>query len=132
MQKKVSIAATWRYFDFWLIGAVALLVIFGITMIRSAVAGNVELVELNLVQRQLIFTLAGTALMLVVAAIDYRLWASISRPIYVGTIILLATLTIVGRAITARSRDAERPVRPVSRLRNSRTKGATRSKPISP
>ncbi len=48
-------------------------------MIRSAVAGNVELVELNLVQRQLIFTLAGTVLMLVVAAIDYRLWASIQQ-----------------------------------------------------
>ena len=104
MQKKVSISATWRYFDFWLVGAVALLVIFGITMIRSAVAGNVELVDLNLVQRQLIFTLAGIVLMLVVAAIDYRLWASISRPMYVGTIILLATLTIVGSALYGSAR----------------------------
>jgi rod shape determining protein RodA len=104
MQKGVPFATTWRYFDFWLLGAVVLLVIFGITMIRSAVAGNIELVELNLVQRQLIFALAGLVLMLVVAAIDYRLWASISRPMYIGTIVLLATLTIVGSALYGSAR----------------------------
>ena len=49
-----SFASNWRNFDFWLLGAVALLVIFGITMIRSAVAGNIELTtETNLVERQI-------------------------------------------------------------------------------
>ena len=43
-------------------GAVALLVIFGITMIRSAVAGNIELVELNLVNARSIFAVGGCAL----------------------------------------------------------------------
>jgi len=100
----VSFAASWRYFDFWLLGAVALLIIFGVTMIRSAVAGNIELVDLNLVQRQLIFAIAGTVLMMVVSAIDYRLWASISRPMYVGTIVLLATLYIVGSALYGSAR----------------------------
>jgi rod shape determining protein RodA len=104
MRNGASIASTWRYFDFWLLGAVVLLVIFGITMIRSAVAGNIELVELNLVQRQLIFTIGGIVLMLIVAAIDYRLWASISRPLYVGTVVLLATLFIVGSALFGSAR----------------------------
>ena len=59
MRSGESFAVSWRHFDFWLLGAVALLVIFGVTMIRSAVAGNIELVALNLVQRQIIFALAG-------------------------------------------------------------------------
>ena len=104
MRRGVSLASNWRYFDFWLLGAVALLVIFGITMIRSAVAGNIELVELDLVQRQLIFAIGGLGLMLIVAAIDYRLWASISRPMYIGTVILLATLNIVGSALFGSAR----------------------------
>ena len=30
----------WRHFDFWLLGAVIVALVFGVTMIRSAVAGN--------------------------------------------------------------------------------------------
>lgn len=99
-----SIQSSWRHFDFWLLGAVALLVVFGITMIRSAIAGNIELLELNLVQRQLIFALAGFVVILITAAIDYRLWASISRPLYVGTVAVLAVLTIVGAALFGSAR----------------------------
>ena len=73
-------------------------------MIRSAVAGNIELVELDLVQRQVIFALGGVVAMLVVAAIDYRLWASISRPLFIGTVIALAVLTIVGAALFGSAR----------------------------
>jgi rod shape determining protein RodA len=99
-----NLASTWRHFDFWLLGAVVLLIIFGITMIRSAVAGNLEAIELNLVQRQAIFALGGIAAMVVVAAIDYRLWASISRPLFIGTVIALAALTILGAALFGSAR----------------------------
>jgi rod shape determining protein RodA len=99
-----SLASLWRYFDFWLLGAVALLVIFGITMIRSAIAGNIELLELDLVQRQLIFAIVGFAVVLITAAIDYRLWASLSRLMYAGTIILLAVLFVVGSALFGSAR----------------------------
>lgn len=99
-----NLASTWKHFDFWLVGAVTLLIIFGITMIRSAVAGNVELVELNLVQRQVIFALGGVAAMVAVAAVDYRLWASISRPLFIGTVIALAALTILGAALFGSAR----------------------------
>jgi len=102
MRSRTSIP--WRNFDFWLLGAVALLVIFGITMIRSAIAGNIELVELNLVGRQLIFAVVGFVVILLVASIDYRLWASIHRTIYIGTFLILAILFVVGSALFGSAR----------------------------
>ncbi|HWQ83415.1 MAG TPA: FtsW/RodA/SpoVE family cell cycle protein [Anaerolineales bacterium] len=102
MNEKNSIS--WRHFDFLLLGAVALLVIFGITMIRSAVAGNIELEELDVVTRQIIFAVGGFVVVLVVASIDYRLWASISRTLYLGTAGLLAILTVVGAALFGSAR----------------------------
>lgn len=104
MREKFLQISTWRYFDFWLLGAVALLVIFGITMIRSAVAGNIELLELDLVQRQLIFAAAGFIVILITSSIDYRLYASISQPMYILTVAALATLYIVGSALFGSAR----------------------------
>ena len=94
----------WKHFDFWLLGAVAILVIFGITMIRSAIAGNIELLELNLVGRQLIFAVVGFIVILIVSAIDYRLWASLSRSLYITTVVILAVLFIVGSALFGSAR----------------------------
>ncbi len=94
----------WRHFDFWLLGAVALMTIFGITMIRSAVAGNIELESKNLVQRQLIFAVLGFIVVFIAAIIDYHLWASISRPMYIITAIFLGALTIAGQALYGSAR----------------------------
>jgi rod shape determining protein RodA len=94
----------WRHFDFWLLGAVALMTIFGITMIRSAVAGNIELERTNIVQRQLIFAVLGFIVVFVVSIIDYHLWASISRPMYIITAIFLGALTIAGQALYGSAR----------------------------
>lgn len=94
----------WRHFDFWLLGAVALMTIFGITMIRSAVAGNIELESANIVQRQLIFAILGFIVVFVVSIIDYHLWASISRPMYIVTAIFLGALTIAGQALYGSAR----------------------------
>jgi rod shape determining protein RodA len=100
-----TVAQNWRYFDFWLLGAVAVLTIFGITMIRSAVAGNIELTtETNLVQRQILFAVAGFVVVILTAAIDYHLWASISRTMYLATAIVLAILTVVGAALYGSAR----------------------------
>ena len=87
---------SWRHFDFLLLGAVALLTIFGITMIRSAIAGNIELIEANTVQKQIIFAVSGFAIMIIVAMIDYRLLSALSRPLYFGMAILLAALNVIG------------------------------------
>jgi len=100
-----TIASNWRYFDFWLMGAVAVLTIFGITMIRSAVAGNIELTtETNLVNRQLTFAVVGFFVIIITASIDYHLWASISRTMYLVMAGLLGILFIVGAAVYGSAR----------------------------
>ncbi len=96
---------SWRYFDFWLLGAVTILVIIGITMIRSAVAGNIELTTTtNLVSRQIVFAFISFAVLLSFAAIDYHLWASIYQPLYVGMILALIALNIIGNTLFGSAR----------------------------
>jgi len=85
---------SWRYFDFWLLGAVVLATAFGTTMIRSAVAGNEVL--LPLINRQIYFALLGLVLIFVVAAIDYRYWTALYLPMYIVILAFLVTLTGFG------------------------------------
>lgn len=94
----------WHNFDFWLFGAVALLTIFGITMIQSAIAGNIELIETNTVQKQIIFAVGGAVVAMITAAIDYRLWASLSRFLYWGMIASLVILDTVGNQLFGSNR----------------------------
>lgn len=95
----------WRHFDFWLLGAVTVLVIIGVTMIRSALAGNIELtVTTPLVNRQIIFALIGFAAMLATASVDYRMWSSLSNTLYIGIITALVALNIIGGALFGSAR----------------------------
>jgi len=93
---------SWRYFDFWLLGAVVLATAFGTTMIRSAVAGNEGLVPL--INRQIYFAAAGLALIFVVAAIDYRYWMALYRPIAFVMALLLFALYLSATAIFGSAR----------------------------
>ena len=93
---------SWRYFDFWLLGAVVLATAFGTTMIRSAVAGNEEL--LPLINRQIYFALAGIVLIFVVAAIDYRYWMALYRPIFIMMSVLLFALFLSAQAVFGAAR----------------------------
>ncbi len=95
---------SWRHFDFWLLGAVALLTLFGIVMIRSAIAGNIELVDANTVQKQVIFAVAGFIIIGIMSIVDYKLLAALSNPLYFGTIIVLAALNLVGGALFGSAR----------------------------
>ena len=92
----------WRYFDFWLLGAVVLATAFGTTMIRSAVAGNEEL--LPLINRQIYFALAGLVLIFVVAAVDYSFWMAIYRPIFIVMSLLLFFLFLSAQAVFGAAR----------------------------
>ena len=94
--------ANWRYFDFWLLGAVVVMTIFGVTMIRSAVAGNVDLEQA--VQRQIIFALIGFVVVFIISLVDYHLLASVSRPMYIITVLFLGALTIAGQALYGSAR----------------------------
>ena len=95
---------SWRYFDFWLLSAVAFLTIFGVTMIRSAIAGNIELVEANTVLKQIIFAGVGFVIMVIMAMIDYRYWGALSSIIFLATFGALAVLFLVGDALFGSSR----------------------------
>ena len=93
---------SWRYFDFWLLGAVVLATAFGTTMIRSAVAANEEL--LPLINRQIYFALAGIVVIFVVAAIDYRYWMALYRPIFIVMSLLLFALFLSAQAVFGAAR----------------------------
>jgi rod shape determining protein RodA len=98
MVKNIS----WRYFDFWLLGAVVLATAFGTTMIRSAVAGNEVLIPL--INRQIYFALAGIVLIFVVAAIDYRYWMALYRPIFIVMSSFLFALFLSAQAVFGAAR----------------------------
>lgn len=93
---------SWRYFDFWLLGAVVLATAFGTTMIRSAVAGNEVL--LPLINRQIYFALLGLLLIFVVASIDYRYWMALYRPIFIVISLFLIALNLSATAVFGSAR----------------------------
>jgi rod shape determining protein RodA len=84
----------WRHFDFWLLGAVILALVFGIAMIRSAVAGYQQ----DLVPRQIIFGAIGFGIIILVAIIDYRFWSGAMVPMYTVIVVALLLLFVVGHA----------------------------------
>ena len=84
----------WRHFDFWLLGAVIIALVFGVTMIRSAIAGNENLA--NLVPRQIIFGGIGFVVIILASVIDYRFWSGAIIPMYIIIAIALALLKVIG------------------------------------
>lgn len=92
----------WQHFDYWLFGAVVILCIFGIAMINSAIAGNVVLAES--VKRQAIFVGVGLVVILITAMIDYRLWSSLSRLMYIVAFLSLVAIYIFGQALYGSAR----------------------------
>ena len=97
-----DVRSSWKHFDFWLLGAVAILSIFSIAMIRSAIAGNITLAGYD--QRQTIFVIIGFVVILATTAIDYRIWNSINRILYYGMAGLLGILFVVGQAVFGSAR----------------------------
>ncbi|MEJ2756947.1 MAG: FtsW/RodA/SpoVE family cell cycle protein [Anaerolineales bacterium] len=89
---------SWRYFDYWLIGAVAILIVFSVAMINSSIAGNPELLENNTVQRQVIFALIGFVLIILITMYDYHFWSTIGRVLYVVIAIFLGLVAFGGEA----------------------------------
>jgi rod shape determining protein RodA len=86
----------WRNFDFVLLAATGLLIVFGIAMIYSATLDTLDLQDLP--RRQAIWALVGLVLLLLVAAIDYRFLGSLQQLLYVLTIASLLLVLLVGQA----------------------------------
>ncbi len=85
----------WRNFDFVLLAATVLLIAFGVAMIYSATLETTDLKDLPL--RQAVWALVGLALMLLVAAIDYRFLENLQKPLYALTIASLLLVLLVGQ-----------------------------------
>jgi rod shape determining protein RodA len=86
----------WRNFDFWLLGAVIVALVFGVTMIYSAIGGNENLA--TLVPRQAIFGGIGFVVIILASMVDYRFWSGAIVPMYVVIVIFLLLLFVIGGA----------------------------------
>ena len=84
----------WRSFDWILLAAVILLLVYGIAMISSATRGTQDLADYW--RRQALFAGSGLIILLVVAAFDYRFYENLHRPLYILTIVLLIVVFVVG------------------------------------
>ena len=90
--------SSWRYFDFYMVATMLVLMTFGLVAIFSAYGLDTK-GENNAVQ-QGIFAVVGIALMLVLASIDYRFLASLAIPFYVLGIGGLASVHVIGETIS--------------------------------
>lgn len=90
----MNVQSIWRRFDFALFAAVFFLSIFGVALISSAIAGNIELAEHP--QRQATFLAIGLVLLFLVAAYDYHVWQSLIKPFYVVVAVFLIFVYVMG------------------------------------
>lgn len=81
--------------DWWLIGAVCLLVLFSLICIASATHVNLGESPSNVIKHGAFF-LIGLVLMLLAANVDYEYFSQFYIPIYVLNILLLITVLLVG------------------------------------
>lgn len=84
----------WQNFDIPLLGTALLLLVIGVAMIRSTTLNNIELTGLE--QTQIRWAAIGLVVMLVVTAIDYRLYRSMAFPLYIFVLIWLGAIFAVG------------------------------------
>ncbi len=92
----MSNRSIWRNFDYLLFGAVIFLSIFGIIIIRSAIAGNVELSGYP--NRQALYFAVGMVVLLGTALLDYHYWAAFSRYLYVFVLLFLIFTFVTAQA----------------------------------
>ena len=81
--------------DWWLVGAVCLLALFGLVCIASATRINLGESPANVI-KQAVFLLIGIVLMIVAANVDYEYFSQFYIPIYILNILLLVTVLLVG------------------------------------
>lgn len=90
----------WRDLDWSIVGSVAVLLVIGGMALHSAtlnaVAGN-GLPLRPVFDRQLIYIAVGLVVMIMMMLFDYRLLSSLARPLYIGTVLLLAAVLVIGR-----------------------------------
>lgn len=79
-----SSRSIWQNFDFLLFGSALTLSILGIALVRSSIAGNIELVDHP--QRQTTFLLISLVVLFVASAVNYKYWITMVHPLYLLTL----------------------------------------------
>lgn len=97
----------WRSFDGVLLAATLMAIALGTAMIYSATRVSFSLdtpLLDNLVIRQILYALAGLALMFVIALVDYRFLENFQHLLYLAAIGLLAVVVAAGRIASGAQR----------------------------
>ena len=81
--------------DWWLVGAVCLLALFGLVCIASATRINLGESPSNVI-KQGVFLLIGLGLMVAAANVDYEYFSQFYIPIYILNILLLLGVLFLG------------------------------------
>jgi rod shape determining protein RodA len=87
---------SWRNFDFILFSLTLILCIFGIAMIRSAAADNINLSEQ--VSRQPIYVVISLFVLFAAAVMDYHYLSTLARPLYLFIVVFLIVIFTIGQA----------------------------------
>jgi rod shape determining protein RodA len=83
---------SWRNFDYILLGALLILSVYGVIMIYSATINTLGIG--NPVQRQILYMVVGTVILLVAASIDYRLLQIPQVPFSILTPLILGLMSV--------------------------------------
>jgi rod shape determining protein RodA len=88
-------------FDVVLVGSALLLAVTGVVMIYSATRGKLALAGDDphyYLKRQAIFVIVGVVVMVAMAVFDYRRLEQVSTILYVGTLLALAGVYVIGKS----------------------------------
>ncbi len=98
VHRRLKVPFKWSNFDLPLLGATAALSLLGLAAIYSATRGiDPESFNRFYLNRQILFVVAGAALLLAVAVVDYRKLRSAAWPVHVLTMLALGlVLTPLG------------------------------------
>ena len=107
MKKERNTQAKEKPFDFILFITVLILLAMGIVMVLSASSPK-SLAEsgssYSYVTRQAIFAVIGIILMLIISKIDYKIYEKFAGIAYIGSIIILAIVPIIGSSTKGATR----------------------------
>ncbi len=91
-----------RKYCFTIILIIAALCVIGYLVLNSAMANDAT--RESTLQKQLIGMLAGAALMILLSFVDYHVFFRISPFIYIGVVVMLALVLVIGRNVNNATR----------------------------
>lgn len=95
-----NIIYTLKKFDWLLLGATVLLLVFGLSAIYStSLGGGNGTGDFSLFWKQIAFAGIGLALMPIVASVNYRVFRGLARVVYFGGMALLAAVLVFGKTV---------------------------------